>query len=158
GSVPSLIGHFPGCRFASRCEYAWADCTAQAPRVVATETGRVRCHLFDPRFAARAPKAAAVPAPRAPPAAQPVVDQTPLLEVRDLQVHFTIRRGVFKRTVGHVYAVDGVSLSLSPGRTLALVGESGCGKTTLGQALLRLQRPTGGEVRFDGTDMARLGG
>src|SRR5699024_4624387 len=80
----------------------------------------------------------------------------PLLAVQDLQVHFPIRRGLFKRTVGHVYAVDGVSLSIAAGRTLALVGESGCGKTTLGRALLRLERPTGGSVTFDQVDLAHI--
>ena len=74
----------------------------------------------------------------------------PLLEVDDLQVHFPIRRGLLQRTVGHVRAVDGVSLALSPGRTLALVGESGCGKTTAGKATLRLVAPTGGAVRLGG--------
>jgi peptide/nickel transport system ATP-binding protein len=81
-----------------------------------------------------------------------------LLEVRDLQVHFPIRRGIFKRTVGHVRAVDGVSLAIPPGRTLALVGESGCGKTTVGKGILQLIRPTGGEVDFDGVSLTRLRG
>jgi peptide/nickel transport system ATP-binding protein len=82
----------------------------------------------------------------------------PLLEVRNLKVHFPIRRGVFKRTVGHVRAVDGVSLAIRPGRTLALVGESGCGKTTVGKGLLQLIRPTAGEVDFDGTALTALRG
>jgi peptide/nickel transport system ATP-binding protein len=80
----------------------------------------------------------------------------PLLEVRDLQVHFPIRRGVFQRTVGHVRAVDGVDLDLAAGRTLALVGESGCGKTTAGKAVLGLIPPSGGAVRWQGTPLAGL--
>ncbi len=82
-----------------------------------------------------------------------------LLDVRDLQVHFPIRRGlVFDRTVGHVRAVDGVSLQVRRGETYGLVGESGCGKSTLGRGILRLEQPTGGQVLLDGTDLASLKG
>lgn len=76
----------------------------------------------------------------------------PLVEVRDLRTHFPIRRGVFSRTVGFVKAVDGVSFDVQPGRTLGLVGESGCGKTTVGRTILRLIPPTSGTVRFNGSD------
>jgi peptide/nickel transport system ATP-binding protein len=84
---------------------------------------------------------------------------TPLLDVRDLAVHFPIKRGlILDRTVGHVYAVDGVSLQISRGETYGLVGESGCGKTTLGRAILRLVDPTSGQVSFDGVNVAQLTG
>lgn len=79
-----------------------------------------------------------------------------LLEVQDLKLLFPVRGGVFSRTVAHVHAVDGVSLSIRPGETLGLVGESGCGKTTLGRAVLRLLEPTGGRVLFDGMDIVAL--
>ena len=79
-----------------------------------------------------------------------------LAEARDLKVWFPIRKGVFKRVVGHVRAVDGVSLAVRAGRTLALVGESGSGKTTVGKAMLRLIEPTGGEVAFEGTNLGTL--
>lgn len=73
----------------------------------------------------------------------------PLLEVRDLQKYFPIRKGVFRRVVGQVKAVDGVNLELYRGQTLGLVGESGCGKTTVGRCLLRLVEPSAGTIRFD---------
>jgi peptide/nickel transport system ATP-binding protein len=75
------------------------------------------------------------------------------LQVEDLQVHFPIRKGILKRVVGSVKAVDGISLAIAQGRTLALVGESGCGKTTLGKALLGLVPVTAGSVRFAGTEL-----
>ncbi|SNR93064.1 peptide/nickel transport system ATP-binding protein [Haloechinothrix alba] len=82
-----------------------------------------------------------------------------VLELEDLKVHFPIRSGVvFERTVGYVHAVDGVSLSVEAGSTYGLVGESGCGKTTLGRAVLRLVDITSGHVRFEGTDLAELSG
>ncbi len=80
-----------------------------------------------------------------------------LLEVRGLEVHFPIRSGVLlQRTVGHVRAVDGIDLDVRRGTTLGLVGESGCGKSTFGRAVLRLVEPTGGTVRFDGVDLTSL--
>jgi peptide/nickel transport system ATP-binding protein len=84
--------------------------------------------------------------------------QRPLLKVRDLQVHFPIRKGMFLRTVGHVKAVDGISFDVYRGQTLGLVGESGCGKTTAGRAILRLIEPDAGQIEYDGVDVRRLGG
>ncbi|HXE52899.1 MAG TPA: oligopeptide/dipeptide ABC transporter ATP-binding protein [Tepidisphaeraceae bacterium] len=77
---------------------------------------------------------------------------SPLLEVRDLKTWFPIRRGILSRTVGHVKAVDGVSFDIHAGKTLGLVGESGCGKTTVGRSILRLVPPTGGTVTYKGED------
>src|SRR5918998_6127949 len=76
------------------------------------------------------------------------VGDAPLLEVRDLKKHYPIRRGVLKRTVGHVRAVDGISFSIRPRETLALVGESGCGKSTTGYCIMRLLETSGGEILF----------
>ncbi|MFL5580221.1 MAG: ABC transporter ATP-binding protein [Gemmatimonadaceae bacterium] len=80
----------------------------------------------------------------------------PLLAVRDHTKHFPIKRGVFGRVTGAVRAVDGVSFDVAPGETLALVGESGCGKSTTGRAILRLIEPTSGSVSFDGVDVRAL--
>ena len=155
GQVPPLSVEFRGCRFADRCEHAFDRCRSEAPPWSRVADGHlVRCHLREHE-----------PAP-------PMVDEVrvlsgapgthahlePLLDARDLKVHFPIRRGILKRTVGQVRAVDGVSFAIAPGRTLALVGESGCGKTTVGKSVLQLIRPTGGEVMFDGVALTRLRG
>ena len=80
----------------------------------------------------------------------------PLLKVQDLQVHFPIKRGLLSKTVGYVYAVDGVDFHLEEGETLGIVGESGCGKTTAGMAVMGLTPPTGGSVFYNGHDMRQL--
>ncbi len=81
----------------------------------------------------------------------------PLLEVKDLKKHFPIHKGVFSRVSGQVYAVDGVSFEIGRGETLGLVGESGCGKSTVGRTLLKLLEPTDGTIRVDGDDITHLG-
>ncbi|RBQ13810.1 dipeptide/oligopeptide/nickel ABC transporter ATP-binding protein [Spongiactinospora rosea] len=89
----------------------------------------------------------------------PGTGEPPLLDVRDLKVHFPIRRGVLvDRTVGHVHAVDGVDLRIVRGETYGLVGESGCGKSTFGRAVLQLTPVTSGEIRFGGIDLRSLRG
>jgi peptide/nickel transport system ATP-binding protein len=142
GQVPRLADTLHGCRFAPRCPHAAPRCRQESPDWQTLGAQRVRCHfagqLAEPgaRFEAAASAAAAAAT-------------APLLRVDALEVHFPIRRGLFQRTVGHVRAVDGVSLAIAAGRTLALVGESGCGKTTVGKALLRLTEPTAGTVQLD---------
>jgi oligopeptide/dipeptide ABC transporter ATP-binding protein len=81
---------------------------------------------------------------------------TPVLEVRNLKKHFPVRRGIFGRRVGTVYAVDGISFALDPGETLGLVGESGCGKSTAGKMILKLIEPTDGKVYLNGERIDRL--
>jgi oligopeptide transport system ATP-binding protein len=83
---------------------------------------------------------------------------TPLLSVRQLVKHFPVRGSIFRRSSRQVHAVDDVSFDVYPGETLGLVGESGCGKTTIGRALLQIVPPTSGTIVFDGRDLARLKG
>jgi peptide/nickel transport system ATP-binding protein len=85
-------------------------------------------------------------------------ERPPLLQVDDFKVHYPIRKGIFKRVVDHVRAVDGVSFTIQQGKTLALVGESGCGKTTLGKGLLNLIPGTAGQVKIDGVALDTLQG
>ncbi len=82
----------------------------------------------------------------------------PLLEVKNLKVHFPVKHGLFSRVHESVKAVDDVSFAIEPGETLGLVGESGCGKTTLGRAIVKLVEPTAGSILFEGEDIARLSG
>ena len=158
GRVPSLIGEFQGCRFADRCDLAWSHCRATDPAWSTVEAGHgVRCHLYSDE----APKQEAG-AERSP-AAQSAVcgpvhpdTDAPLLIVDDLKVYFPIRKGILQRVVGHVKAVDGVSLTVRAGRTLALVGESGSGKTTVGKGIAQLLPLSGGSVNFGGLDLSSL--
>src|SRR5919204_2178410 len=80
----------------------------------------------------------------------------PVLEAVNLMKHFPVKRGLFSRTVGAVRAVDDISFTIDPGKTLGLVGESGCGKTTTAKMVLLLEKPTGGEICFEGRSLAEL--
>ena len=155
GSVPPLDRAFAGCRFAERCPAAFDRCDDEAPGWHRVGAQSVRCHLYE---------GVQVPRPFERVAAGRIEGASPrqsgatVLEVRGLAVHFPVRKGLLRRVVGHVRAVDGVDLSLAAGRTLALVGESGCGKTTVGKALLQLVPPTAGSVQLDGVEMVGQGG
>jgi oligopeptide transport system ATP-binding protein len=86
-----------------------------------------------------------------------MTDATPLLEVTDLVKHYAVRGGILRRRVGTVHAVDGVSFSVGVGETLGMVGESGCGKSTVARSVLRLVEPTSGSIRLNGVDVTHLG-
>ncbi len=148
GSVPPLGSIEIGCRFAPRCNHAWGVCRERTPELLMAEGDRVvRCHLYDESMRK----------PEASPSLGPVETffgeraagegESTLLQVENLQVHFPIHKGILQRVVGQVKAVDGISLAIPRGRTLALVGESGCGKTTLAKALLGLIPATAGSVQ-----------
>jgi len=159
GAVPPLNRQFAGCRFAERCDRLLPHCAATVPAwQTVGERHEARCHLYgggaaqDPAESAPAQGYSVdIPARREEDAGRGA-----LLQVIDLQVYFPIRKGLFQRVAGHVRAVDGVTLDVFPGRTLGLVGESGCGKTTVGKGLLRLVAPTGGQVLLGGADFLAL--
>jgi oligopeptide/dipeptide ABC transporter ATP-binding protein len=151
GSVPPLYQTFSGCRFVERCDYAWDACHNTPP--VWQKSG-IRCHRYDASVAG-AGEAKSVSPESAPLAVTPRNGEE-LLQVNDLKVHFPVHKGLLRRVKGYVKAVDGLSLDIEQGHTLALVGESGCGKTTAGKGLLRLLPVSGGSVNYQGRDLARL--
>ena len=145
GNVPALDTVFTGCRFVERCDKAISQCDQMPPRWYEQQQG-VRCHLYDPTYkSTSAPKQNEI----TPSAIQEIPsEQEPVLVLDDLQVHFPIKKGLLQRTVGQVKAVDGVNLQLRQAETVALVGESGCGKTTVGKGILQLVKVTGGQVVY----------
>ncbi len=159
GNVPQPGSITHGCRFAPRCDRAWERCREQTPEWTVMADGQgVRCHLYAGEAAIVRPgKAdAAIADQDADEISLEIDSDSAQLQVTDLRIHFPIRKGILQRTAGYVKAVDGVSLQIPRGRTLALVGESGCGKTTLGKALLQLIRPTSGSVKFDDRELLGL--
>jgi len=150
GIVPPLDQVFSGCRFADRCAAVEPRCREQLPPWQGSPERGYRCHLAASEIAAVLPQVPAAVQQTAP-------AHGALLRVTQLRVHFPIQKGVLRRVVGHVRAVDGIDIEIPEGRTVALVGESGCGKTTVGKAILRLVVPTDGVVAFDGRDLASLG-
>ncbi|HEY2763994.1 MAG TPA: ABC transporter ATP-binding protein [Pseudonocardiaceae bacterium] len=160
GSVADNIPWTRGCAFATRCPNLLDVCTRVTPELVSEPEHRlVRCHNPVPPPTGLGLPSHAQRAERNDRADADAGAGEVLVDVDDLAVHFPIKRGILlDRTVGHVYAVDGVDLTIRRGETYGLVGESGCGKSTLGRAMLRLVEPTGGRVSFDGTDLATLNG
>ena len=158
GSVPPLSLRFEGCRFAPRCDRALPECTSTVPPLMTVAPGRdVRCVLHRP--GALAP--AYVPTRPASSAASAMTAGKTLLQVRDLNVRFPLKGGLFQRTTGYFDAVRDVSFDLRSGTTLALVGESGCGKTTTGKAIVQLLRTSAtitGQALLDGQDLFTLQG
>jgi len=159
GRVPPPTRFPAGCRFADRCHVVQDQCRNVDPVLVPVEEAHTAaCILYDEQrqdVRRMTPEEVRKPPPPRPQLPDTLSERT-LIRLQGLEVHFPIRRGVLKKIVGYVKAVDGVDLDISQGKTLALVGESGCGKTTLGKALLQLIRPTGGSVLVDGQDLRVL--
>ncbi len=155
GRVPRLDQVFAGCRFADRCDRVMARCRDREPDWSdLSPRQRVRCYLWEDG----APRSNAGPERHIRKVAGPQVRQgRTVLRVADLKVHFPIHKGVLRRVAGYVKAADGISLDLHEGGTLALVGESGCGKTTVGKGILQLVRPTAGTVHFRNAELTDLG-
>ncbi|MEH0934157.1 ABC transporter ATP-binding protein [Micromonospora psammae] len=153
GQPPDLSVPVPGCAFAPRCPVVRDRCHHQRPAL--------ELHAPEQRAACLHPLPAGavtlgpVGVEHDAPVDAAVPDGEPIAEFDRVALHYPVRKGPLRRVVDHVRAVDGVSLRLHPGRTLALVGESGSGKTSLTRTLLRLERPTGGAVRYDGIDVTR---
>ncbi|CAN5842619.1 dipeptide ABC transporter ATP-binding protein [soil metagenome] len=163
GTVPPLWQDFPGCRFAPRCDRAFDDCQHTRPELIDVGGRSVRCLLYCNGQTPSAPTPDAAEPLRfdAPARTSPAMGSQPLLDVRSLSVRFPIRSGLLQRAHGAFTAVDNISFQIQPGRTLALVGESGCGKTTTGKAIVQLLRSMAvieGEARFEGQDLFSLQG
>jgi peptide/nickel transport system ATP-binding protein len=166
GQVPALTQEFRACRFSDRCDFTFARCREEPPPLYALpDAHQARCFLFAPEEKAEGGRRKAEVRVEGKSKVgsrkseeDSALDPRPstLLQVADLKVHFPVRRGVLRRVVARVHAVDGVTFAIEAGRTLGLVGESGCGKTTVGKGILRLVDPTSGSVLFDGTDLTRL--
>lgn len=153
GRVPKATSYLPGCRFADRCHRVMPYCRDVVPEPV--EVGskhQVSCHLYSEQLALNIATDDQLSSIQH----QSSISQGAILQTSDLKVYFDIKKGLLKRTVGYIRAVDGVDISVKKGNTLALVGESGCGKTTLGKALLQLIRPNDGSIIYDGVDLLKL--
>ncbi len=152
GLVPPATDYGEGCLFADRCAYTMDVCRTHDGKVYKVEPGHtVRCHLFEGGVTQTAVQMEPrIPAPKKQSGGEP------LITVQALKTWFPVRKGVFRRVANYVKAVDDVDLELAKGSTVALVGESGCGKTTLGESILRLNREVRGTVRFQDTDVMNL--
>jgi peptide/nickel transport system ATP-binding protein len=152
GQMQAVSAHSVGCRFVARCDRAMPRCHEETPAWYGTSEWGVRCFLGE-----RGESAPPMPAAAAEPVSPEAEPGAPLLEVRDLRVSFEVRRG-FGRARQVLHAVDAVSFDIAAGQTLALVGESGCGKTTVAKAVLQLQHADSGSIRFAGRELGSLQG
>ena len=153
GRVPKATNYLPGCRFADRCLQVMPYCRDVMPEpIIIGNDHQVSCHIYREQSAINVVAENQVSSIQH----QPSVNQDVILQTADLRVYFDIKKGLFKRTVGYIRAVDGVDMAVKKGSTLALVGESGCGKTTLGKALLQLIHPNAGSIIYDSSDLLKL--
>jgi len=158
GTVPPATSYPKGCHFAGRCPREMEGCARIEPPLTEWAPGhKAACHLYDPAFMSQPHSRPFRQEPDIlPPLSVPPAQRERLLEVKGLNTWYPIKKGVLKRTVGFVKAVDGIDIDVKKGSTLALVGESGCGKTTAGKSILQLIRPTAGEIVFKGRELSGL--
>jgi peptide/nickel transport system ATP-binding protein len=154
GNVPALTQTFEGCRFVERCDHAWQTCHSCVPQWFEQEQHGIRCHLHDP--ASDIEDVMVEQQHKLSPLSEVLPADKTVLTVKDLKVHFPIRKGLFQRQVGSVKAVDGVDIILKQAETVALVGESGCGKTTVGKGILQLVAVTSGQVKYYDNELTTL--
>jgi len=154
GQLPDLKNAFHGCRFAPRCLYAWSVCHEIIPELTDLDQAQVRCHLYT----TPGKSLPVSPLPNSVFNSSVGTNETlkSILQVNNLKVYYPIKYGIFKRTIGFVKAVDDISFTLNKGETLALVGESGCGKTSTAFALLRLTEAAQGEINFQSHNLLLL--
>ncbi|HTE13903.1 MAG TPA: ABC transporter ATP-binding protein [Burkholderiales bacterium] len=161
GAPPDLLAPPPGCRFAPRCAARQPACEQGLPEMAEVIPGRYTACLRSQELDRLGPLALGLQVPAQSSAAVKSVDRaTPLLSVRALKTYFDVSTGLktFGGRRAEVRAVDDVSFDVFKGETVGLVGESGCGKTTVGRTLLRLEKSTAGTISFGGTDVTHMGG
>ncbi len=156
GAPPRLVDVPTGCRFAARCAFAQDDCRAADPELVAIAPGHAHA-CFHPASGGLVSEVREL-SPIRTEEHRPEPAEAPLIELAGVHRTFAARRTRLLGPRRRVHAVSGVDLAVRPGETLGIVGESGCGKTTIGRMLVGLDRPTSGTVRFDGDDLASLRG
>ena len=161
GSPPDLLALPPGCRFAPRCAARQSVCESALPDMAEVGEGRYTACLRSHELDREGPLALGLQAAAQGDATVKSVDRaTPLLQVRELKTYFDVSTGfkTFGAKKAEVRAVDDLSFEVFKGETVGLVGESGCGKSTVGRTLLRLEKSTAGSLVFAGTDVTRVGG
>jgi peptide/nickel transport system ATP-binding protein len=158
GAPPDLVNPPKACRFAPRCRYAQDRCQVEDPRLLG-ETPEHRYACFYPVGESERGRGIATAQP--PTTGEETFTPVPgevVLSAQNLVKDFPVTKGILQRQAGSVSAVAGVSFDIRHGETFGLVGESGCGKTTVGRLIVRMEKPTAGTISFADTDLAKIGG